>query len=181
MDAGMIERVVGWSKVKNTAARRTLALVVGALLFVVGMPLLIVFGARTLDGWLGLPRLAGDFWQAVVGAALFVPGLVFALWSVWTQHAHANGTPLPMVPTGRLLASGPFRLCRNPMTLGTVLVYLGMAVWLGSLSALLLVTTFGLLLVVYLKFIEEKELAARFGEPYLVYKQETPFIIPRLR
>jgi len=35
------------------------------------------------------------------------------------------------------------------------------------------------LLLSYVKFIEEKELAARFGAEYLAYKRETPFILPR--
>jgi protein-S-isoprenylcysteine O-methyltransferase Ste14 len=34
--------------------------------------------------------------------------------------------------------------------------------------------------VLYLKLLEEKELTERFGEAYLAYKQEVPFIIPRL-
>ena len=36
------------------------------------------------------------------------------------------------------------------------------------------------LLVLYLKRIEERELAERFGEAYLTYNREVPFIIPRL-
>jgi len=35
-------------------------------------------------------------------------------------------------------------------------------------------------LLVYLKRLEEGELAERFGEAYLAYKREVPFIIPRL-
>ena len=30
------------------------------------------------------------------------------------------------------------------------------------------------------KLLEEKELSERFGEAYLAYKKEVPFIIPRL-
>jgi len=36
------------------------------------------------------------------------------------------------------------------------------------------------LLLVYLKRMEEKELAERFGEEYLAYRRDVPFIIPRL-
>jgi protein-S-isoprenylcysteine O-methyltransferase Ste14 len=35
-------------------------------------------------------------------------------------------------------------------------------------------------LLAYLKRLEEGELTERFGEAYLAYKRETPFIIPRL-
>jgi protein-S-isoprenylcysteine O-methyltransferase Ste14 len=40
---------------------------------------------------------------------------------------------------------------------------------------------FGVLLILYLKRIEEKELAERFGDAYLAHKREVPFIIPKLR
>lgn len=36
------------------------------------------------------------------------------------------------------------------------------------------------LLLLYLRRVEEKELAERFGEPYMAYKRRTPFIIPKL-
>ena len=34
------------------------------------------------------------------------------------------------------------------------------------------------MLLVYLKLIEEKELEMRFGQDYLEYKKNTPFILP---
>jgi len=36
------------------------------------------------------------------------------------------------------------------------------------------------LLLLYLKLVEEKELAERFGDEYLAYKREVPFILPRM-
>jgi len=39
----------------------------------------------------------------------------------------------------------------------------------------------GALLVVYVRFVEEKELAARFGPAYLEYKLATPCLLPRMR
>jgi protein-S-isoprenylcysteine O-methyltransferase Ste14 len=32
----------------------------------------------------------------------------------------------------------------------------------------------------YIKLVEEKELAARFGEEYRAYREGAPFILPRL-
>ena len=75
---------------------------------------------------------------------------------------------------------GPFRYCRNPMTLGTIVAYLGMAVAVGTIAGAALVLSLAGSLLVYLKRLEEGELAERFGEAYLAYKRETPFIIPRL-
>jgi protein-S-isoprenylcysteine O-methyltransferase Ste14 len=66
------------------------------------------------------------------------------------------------------------------MTLGTILAYLGMAVAARTIAGAVLVLSFAASLLVYLKRLEEAELAVRFGEAYLAYKRETPFIIPRL-
>ena len=97
-----------------------------------------------------------------------------------TQLSRGRGTPLPVMPTQELLTEGPFGYCRNPMTLGTILAYLGMAVAVGTTAGTALVLSLAASLLAYLNRLEEGELAERFGEPYLAYKRETPFIIPRL-
>jgi len=64
------------------------------------------------------------------------------------------------------------------MTLGTIIAYSGVAILVGSYTALLVVVIFSLMLLVYLKLIEEKELEMRFGQEYLEYKKNTPFLLP---
>ena len=66
------------------------------------------------------------------------------------------------------------------MTLGTNIFYLGVAIWLGSLSAVGLGLVYPVGILIYIKLIEEKELEERFGSEYLEYKRRTPFLIPRL-
>ena len=79
------------------------------------------------------------------------------------------------------MTEGPFRYCRNPMTLGTILAYLGLAVVAGTTAGTVLVVSLAASLPVYLTRLEEGELAERFGEAYLAYRRETPFIVPRPR
>ncbi len=67
------------------------------------------------------------------------------------------------------------------MTFGTICLYLGLVFLVGSISALLLVILFFSLLALYIKKIEERELAARFGDAYLHYKKTTPFLFPRFK
>jgi protein-S-isoprenylcysteine O-methyltransferase Ste14 len=65
------------------------------------------------------------------------------------------------------------------MTFGTVVAYLGMAVAAVTPVGVALVLVLASLLVVYLKKVEENELAERFGEPYQAYRRRVPFIIPK--
>jgi protein-S-isoprenylcysteine O-methyltransferase Ste14 len=58
-------------------------------------------------------------------------------------------------------------------------MYLGVAVVIGSLGALILVIFGAIALLIYIKAFEEKEMISRFGNDYLEYKEQTPFLIPR--
>jgi protein-S-isoprenylcysteine O-methyltransferase Ste14 len=149
-------------------------------IFLGGLPLLIAVSAGWLDRSLGLPRFTVGIATSVAGIVLMVAGGVFAFWAVYAEARIGHGTPVPMIPTRRLVAVPPFTYSRNPMVLGTVVGYLGFSLWLGSVSAIVLVLVFAALLLLYVKVLEENELEARFGTDYLEYKQTTPFLIPRI-
>ncbi len=169
-----------WAKKEQTETRRILALLPAGVLFLYLLPLAITRGGASIDQKLGLPPIDFGTINHILGGVLMVLGFSFALWSIYDQFSRASGTPLPMLPTQKLLVGGPFRYCRNPMTLGTIVAYLGIGVYAGTIAGIGMVLLFGLLLVLYLKLLEEKELTERFGEAYLAYKREVPFIIPRL-
>jgi protein-S-isoprenylcysteine O-methyltransferase Ste14 len=67
------------------------------------------------------------------------------------------------------------------MTLGTILAYLGLSIAAATTVGIILVVACAALLLTYLKRMEEGELAERFGEEYLAYRRDVPFIIPRIR
>ena len=81
----------------------------------------------------------------------------------------------------KLIAQPPFPYCRNPMALGTIGMYLGVAVLFQSIGAGIVVLLLAGMLLTYIKRVEEKEMEIRFGQEYLEYKQQTPFLIPRFR
>jgi protein-S-isoprenylcysteine O-methyltransferase Ste14 len=58
-------------------------------------------------------------------------------------------------------------------------MYLGVAILFRSIGAVILVLLFAIGLLIYIKRVEEKEMEIRFGQEYLAYKQQTPFLIPR--
>jgi len=58
------------------------------------------------------------------------------------------------------------------------MAFSGIVVMIGSYTSLLFVILFTMILIVYIKLVEEKELELRFGKEYVDYKNDTPFIIP---
>jgi protein-S-isoprenylcysteine O-methyltransferase Ste14 len=175
-----MNRFKQWAEKEYSIQQRLLALVPAGLLFVVLIPYLLACIVPHLDQRFNLPPLSFGFLSFLVGLIFLIPGVIFALWSIYAQLTRARGTPLPMIPTHELLTDGPFKLCRNPMTLGTILLYLGVSFLVGSVASLLFVLVLAALLLAYLKGIEEAELEARFGEAYRDYKVSTPFILPRI-
>ena len=76
----------------------------------------------------------------------------------------------PNRQTTVLLTEGPFRLSRNPMYLGMVVQYVGLALLFNSLWAIVLLPL--ALVVVHLTVIKREEwyLEQKFGEEYRAYK-----------
>lgn len=155
-----------------------MALVIGALIFPITIPVLLVVVFPHGDNYFGIGSLFYGLGNIIIGVMAIIIGGIVAIWTILIQINLASGTPFPMLPTKKLLIVGPFKYCRNPMTLGTIIAYGGIAILSGSFTALLAVATFAAILIGYLKIIEEKELQLRFGSEYTEYKRKTPFIIP---
>lgn len=136
---------------------------------------------------LGIDRLCPDWgmirfgWlNQVLGPALTVGGFALIGWSVRVQYVLGQGTPAPKVATQKLVTQGPYAYSRNPMTLGALLMYLGIGIWLESGVVILLVVIVFSGLLTFIYFHETRELTGRFGEEYLAYKKRMPFLCPRL-
>lgn len=175
----MIKRIAQWSKHEYSLPQRLLASLAAGVLFAFLLPFTLYRLVPRLDAVLGLPELAFGAGNLIIGGVLMVVGLFYAFWSIGDQLFTAKGTPLPVMATQKLLVSGPFRHCRNPMAFGTMAAYLGISVIAGSILSILVVLVLSGLLIWYIKRVEERELAERFGQAYLDYKQSTPFLIPR--
>lgn len=174
----MKNKFTEWSKRKYTERQRFLALIPEGILFVVIIPLILIIVPSWIDSLLDLPVFVYQPVNMILGTILIVSGLLFAIWSIQVQFEIGKGTPAPMMPTQKLVDMAPYNCCRNPMAFGTIVFYMGVVVCTGSISSFVL---FALLiggLLMYIKFIEEKELEERFGEEYLEYKESTPFLIP---
>ena len=117
----------------------------------------------------------------VLGPALTVGGFALVGWSVHIQYILGKGTPAPMVATLKLVRTGPYACTRNPMTLGALFIYLGIGVWMGSGIVIALTLAVFSLLLAYIYVHETRELSERFGEAYLEYVKQTPFLFPHCR
>lgn len=173
-------RFARWARTERREGVRTLILAfVGGPIFLGLMPVVVGGAGPRLDRRLGLPVLQLGLGTRVLSGGVALTGFALGLWSVVAQVTRGRGTPLPVMPTQQLLTERPFCYCRNPMTLGTILAYLGLALARATFAGAALVVALSAGLLVYLKRIEERELAERFGEAYLAYRRDTPFLIPR--
>jgi protein-S-isoprenylcysteine O-methyltransferase Ste14 len=168
-----------WAQREHSFPRRMIAMLFAGVFFLIILPYLFLVICPSLDQRLGLDRIQPGAATIIIGGAIMVCGFALAFWTISIQLDQGRGTPLPMMPTQELLITGPFRYCRNPMTLGAILAYLGMSIAAATAVGVAWVLLLGSLLVTYLKKVEERELVERFGEPYLEYRKSVPFLLPR--
>ena len=105
----------------------------------------------------------------LLGVVPFLTGLTMNLAAdrLFKQH---ETTVKPFEKSTFLIVSGVYRISRNPMYLGFVLVLLGIATIMGSLSPWIVVPVFAVLMDVVFIQTEERMMAAEFGESWLAYK-----------
>lgn len=175
MITGLIEFLVKQSKMEHSIIVRVLATLIGATLFMAGIPAFILWTGRLFSAG---PVLPVSLAQAV-SLVCFIIGMPWMLSAVFWQLICGKGTPVPIVPTKHFLQNGPYKYVRNPMIMGFFLYILGWAFlsncWLALGAAALTLA----LLLMEIKFIEEPELEKRFGNAYLEYKKEVPFMFPK--
>ncbi len=82
----------------------------------------------------------------------------------------ANTTVKPFEESNRLITTGTFRVSRNPMYLGMVLILTGVALLLGSITPFVIAFAFAVLMQILFIRTEEKMLEEKFGEEWLAYK-----------
>ena len=148
------------------------------------LPLLIgIFypGLSTYDELLGIQSLPYSPLRVAFGAILVPIGIFFVAVSNFALLEHGHGQAAFFL-TKKVVKRNIYKLTRNPMSLG---FYLG-CLALGLLSGSTYFTLWLLIEVIpahvfYLKFFEERELGLRFGNPYLEYRREVPFLFPGVR
>jgi protein-S-isoprenylcysteine O-methyltransferase Ste14 len=109
-----------------------------------------------------------------VGAALApaLVGLGFSVAGVAAfRRARTTINPTKPATASALVSGGVYRLTRNPMYLGLLLLLLALAVFLSNPVALLLVPVFVLYINRFQITPEERALTSLFGGEYAAYKE----------
>ncbi len=177
----MREKLLAQARREYSPKQRFVALLFAAPFFLGLLPYILITLGRALDRRLRWsPRQYRPI-NLLLGGLFMAGGWLLGMWSVHAQFTLGRGTPVPLMATQKLVVQPPYTYCRNPMVLGTIVMYLGVAIAIGSPGAAVLVLLGTAALLTYVRRVEEKEMELRFGQEYLAYKQRTPFLIPRLR
>jgi protein-S-isoprenylcysteine O-methyltransferase Ste14 len=144
---------------------------------------LLVYGAfPALCLWLGL-RLGLPEWVPwpwnLLGVAPAILGMAGATWSLAVFFRRGHGTAVPYDPPHRLVTTGPYAYCRNPMVGSQAIAMLGWALVLRAWAMVPLVLVAWGVFDRYHRGVEEGHLVRRFGPQYERYRRRVPMWIPR--
>ena len=132
----------------------------------------VAIGAPLLVGWL-VTLLWGDpvdlgGWRVSLGWVLVVLFVGWNGWALWLFRRHETGL-LPGQATHAMIEEGPYRLSRNPLYVGLLALYLGLALLAPTFWGLVLFPAAVLLVLWGAIHPEERFLRERFGAPYDEY------------
>jgi protein-S-isoprenylcysteine O-methyltransferase Ste14 len=140
---------------------------------------LALIAAHLLPPW-PAPGSWGFAWPlplAVLGAVLFVAGLVLAAQAFWRLGPSLTPLPDPK-PGAALVTSGAYGRCRHPLYQAILICSLGVTLALGSLLHLALLLALGAVLGGKARREERQLLAIHPG--YAPYRAATAAIVPGL-
>jgi protein-S-isoprenylcysteine O-methyltransferase Ste14 len=128
--------------------------------------------------WLYLHLWPAGLWPFWIGAAVFVAGLLFAIWA--RAHLGRNWSRSVTIKQGHeLITSGPYGVVRHPIYTGILAGFLGTAIAISQVRGFI---AFALIfLALWLKLrMEEQWMRAQFGETYIAYAHHTAALVPYL-
>ena len=153
---------------ENDLAQRPSAVPWPPVLLVAGVIAAWALGKIYHLPWPGL----NDRPAKIVGYVLGLAGMALMMWGLATL-ARAKTNVMPHKAADKLVTDGPFRIRRNPIYMGEVLILPGVAqatynIWFAILAPVFALAVYELAILP-----EEGHLEARFGDTYLDYKGRT--------
>lgn len=121
--------------------------------------------------YLPLGLIEGDWrWPLALGLA-GLGGVLILICGIAFLRARTTVHPTHPEETSALVVDGLYRLSRNPMYLGLLLILLAWGIHLGSVPGLLLAPLFVFTITRYQIVHEERALAENFGDSYRDYAE----------
>jgi len=161
-----------------------LGYIVGGLLVIVIVPSIIYFITSLLDIVYRVEIIQNSILKWVIIIILLVPGLIYGIWSVIIQNTIGEGGPLEIgnieisPKTKNLVVSGPYKNTRNPMLFGAFLIYLAFALFINSITSVVIVCAIFVFMLTVVVKMEEKRLLKDFGNQYEEYRKKVSMFIP---
>ncbi len=148
--------------------RVVIFLIAIALLSIPGIPL----------SWLYVHLWPGGFWPFWLGAAVFIAGLLFAVWA--REHLGSNWSrSVTIKQDHELITTGPYAVVRHPIYTGILTGFLGTAIATSQVRGCIVFIL--ILFVFWLKLrLEEQWMLSPFGETYATYAHNTAALVPYL-
>ena len=145
------------------------------------LPLTVLLGVPAwLREWAREPGPARwGLWQWI-GLWLMANGAGLAGWCVYLFIIVGEGTPVPWDPPKRFVLGGPYGVVRNPMMLGALTLLAGQVLLCQSRTGLVYTMLMAGAVWAFVRFVEEPQLAKRYGPPYADYCRQVPRWMPRV-
>jgi len=151
--------------------RTTMQVLLSGLTFLFLLPE-IVFALRAGRGWSPLLQMPG--WQRQLGIQLLLLLAIPGVSAVMEFAQRGNGTPIPYDPPKRLVTSGIYRYCTNPMQLSCALVMLLWAAMLHNPWLVLAAAMSSLYSAGIAGWDERQDLDTCFGQDWRRYRSAVP-------
>ena len=115
-----------------------------------------------------------------LGLLMLIVGFVPLADSITRFVREGHGTPAPPYPTQTLVVTGLYRLVRNPMYVGVLLMIFGQAVFFANRHIAIYGACAAVIVHMFVVFYEEPTLRTRYGAEYERFCQHVGQWIPRL-
>jgi len=169
----------------NTKDRQMiLGYITGGSIVLLIVPSIIYFITAIFDRIYKLEIFRDPLFKWVIIITLLVTGLIFGIWSLIVQNTIGEGGPVEIgnieisPKTKNLVVSGPYRNTRNPMLFGAFLMYLAFALFINSITAVIIVCIIFVFMLAVVVKMEEKRLLKDFGNQYEEYRKKVSMFIP---
>ena len=168
----------------NKDKKMILGYIAGGSLVIVLVPSIIYLITSLFDNVYRLEIIRNPIIKSIIIILFLVIGLIYGIGSIIIQNTVGKGGPVEIgnieisPKTKNLVVSGPYKNTRNPMLFGTFLIYLAFAIFINSITSVVIVCALFVFMLTVVVKMEEKRLLKDFGNQYEEYRKKVSMFIP---